>query len=119
MGALAWIAGILLILLLLMAGTMKITEHEMSLDVARRLGVPDQMWTYIGGAEVLGAIGLFLGLLGGDLEFIGLIAAVGVIALMAGALIYHQRAGDPPKEMLGPLVGLLLTILYVVAIGAR
>jgi uncharacterized membrane protein YidH (DUF202 family) len=115
MGALAWVTGIVLALAFLAAGAMKLTKQAMAVEVADRLKYTNRMMP-IGVAEVVGAIGVFLGLLGDDLEFIGFLAGLGLLALMLGALYYHRRGGDAPKEMAPPAVLAVLAVLYLIGL---
>jgi DoxX-like family len=120
MGAVAWITGILLTLGFLASGGMKLTKQAMAVQVADRLHYKNLMQP-IGVAEVVGAIGVFIGLLsdGKGLEWLGLLGGLGLLATMIGAVFYHQKAGDPPKEMAPAIVLALLSILYLIAIMAR
>lgn len=120
MGAVAWIAGILLLVMVMMAAMMKLTGHKMSIEVRDRLGVADGLWKQIGGLEVLGGVAIFLGLLSdGNIEWFGFLGAVGIMALVAMAIVYHRRAGDPPKEMLMAAMTMMLSVVYLIAIAAR
>lgn len=121
MGTLAWIAGILLALMMGMTGVMKLIGHEMIKENMARLGVSDTLTRLIGVDEVLASGGIVIGLLAGNgnLEWIGFLAGIGVIALMIGALVYHQRAGDPPKEMAGAGMAIVLAVLYLIGIMGR
>ena len=65
---------------------------------------------------MLGAVGVFIGVITADLEWIGLLAGFGLIALMIGAVVYHNRAGDPPKEMAPAVMMMGLSVLYIIAL---
>lgn len=120
MGVLAWIVGLLLTAGFAMSGFGKLRGLEMMNATRDRLGVSDSLWKAIGGLEILGAVGVFIGLLSsGDAELVGTAAAIGLIATMVGALIHHVKAGDPAKEMAGAVVMSLLSILYIVLLGLR
>jgi len=111
---LGWIIGLALLAMLLMSGVMKLINHEMTANLSR-LGVSDSLKRIIGGLEVAAAIGVLIGLLGdGDNEWLGFLAGVGVIALMIGAIVYHQRAGDEPKESAPAAATLALAVLYII-----
>lgn len=115
MSVLGWIIGLLLIAMLAMTGVMKLINHEMVKVNMARLGVNRNLQNIIGGAEVAGAIGVLIGLLGdGDNEWIGLLAGIGIIALMVGAIVYHRRAGDEPKESVPAMAVAALAVLYLV-----
>ncbi len=120
MGVFAWVVGVALMMLLLMAGSGKITSQKMSTDIRDHLGVAPQLWKAIGGLEIAAAVGVFIGLLSdGDTEWIGAAAAVGVIALAIGAGVHHQRANDGAKELGGAVMLLALGALYLIGLGAR
>lgn len=112
MGALAWIAGIIAALGFAAAGGTKLIGHPMAKDMAAKLGY-ENLRMLIGGAEVLGAVGLIAGLLGNDWEFAGLLAGIGLIGTMLGAAFYHNKAGDKIKDMAPALVMLGLVVLYL------
>lgn len=120
MAVLAWITGIILTLGFLMAGGMKLMGQPMALEMADKLGYTN-LRQMIGGAEVLGAIGVFVGILSDDrgLEWAGFLAALGLIALMIGAVVYHLRAGDGPKDFAPAIVLAIVAVLYIVGIGGR
>jgi hypothetical protein len=120
MAALAWITGVILTVGFLAAGGTKLAGTQMAVDMADKLGYRDKLQA-IGAAEVAGAIGVFIGILseGNDLEWIGLLAALGLIGMMVGAVIHHRRAGDAPKDY-APAIGMaILSVLYIVAISQR
>lgn len=120
MGVFAWVVGVALMMLLLMAGSGKITSKKMSTDMRDNLGVSEQLWKVIGGLEIAGAAGVFIGLLSdGDTEWIGAAAGLGAIAVAIGAGVYHQRANDEAKEMAGAVMLLALGALYLIGLGAR
>lgn len=120
MGVLAWIVGLLLAAGFVAAGAAKVAGAPPMLEMKQKMGLSDNLLKGIGGLEILGGIGVFIGLLSsGDAELLGTAAAIGLILMMIGALVYHQRAGDPPKEMAGAIVMLILAVLYIILLGAR
>lgn len=120
MAALAWITGLILTVGFGMAGGMKLIGNDMAIDMANKLGYA-KLRQPIGAAEIAGAIGVFIGILSDDdnLEWLGFFAALGLIALMVGAVAYHVRAGDGPKDYAPALVLGVTAILYIVAISQR
>ncbi len=115
MAVLGWIVGLLLIAMMAMTGVMKLIGHDMVKANMARLGVSDGLTKFIGVAEVAAAIGVLIGLLGdGDNEWIGFLAALGVIALMVGAIVYHNRADDEPKESAPAAMAIALAMLYTI-----
>ena len=120
MSVLAWIVGLVVAAGFLAAGASKLMGVPMMAEVRERLGYSEGLQKAIGGLEVLGAIGVFIGLLSsGDAELLGTAAAIGLILLMVGAVVYHQRASDPPKEMGGAIVMLILSVLYIILLAVR
>lgn len=120
MGVLAWITGILLTLGFLASGVGKLTKQKMATDVAQRLGYTNLL-TPIGAAEIAGAVGVFIGLLsdGKGLEWLGLLGGIGLLMTMVGAVIYHLKGGDAPKEAAPAGVLAVLCVLYLIAIMGR
>ena len=115
MAVIGWIVGLALIGMLLMSGVMKLTNNDMAKANMKRLGVDDSLKNIIAGLEVAAAVGVFIGLLGnGNNEWLGFLAGLGVIFLMIGAIAYHVRAGDEPKESAPAAMTLLLAALYIV-----
>ncbi len=62
---------------------------------ADHLGFSTRAFRMIGGLELAGAVGLALGLAWSP---IGIAAAVGLVAMMGGAVVSHLRAGDRPVD---------------------
>ena len=85
------ILAILLALAFGAAGAQKLAGAKMASDSAAHLGIPFGRYRLIGVPELLGAIGLLVGLAVWPL---GVAAAAGLVVLMAGAVIFHIRAGD-------------------------
>jgi len=121
MGVVAGIAGIVLALMMMGTGVMKLRGHDMVKANMDRLGVNERLTRMIGIDEVLASVGIAIGLFadGSSWEWVGFLAGVGVIVLMLGALFYHQRAGDPQKEMVPAAAALVLAVLYLAGIMAR
>ncbi len=70
---------------------------------------------------MLGAVGVFIGILSDEssFEWVGFLAAIGLIVLMVGAVVYHIRGGDKPKDYAPAIVMGALAVLYIIAIGGR
>ncbi|MEU7467564.1 DoxX family protein [Streptomyces sp. NPDC044984] len=86
------VMAILLCAVYVAAGTAKVAGAAVMRADAERLGLTVRGQQGIGVLEILGGAGLVLGVWYPPLTT-G--AAIGIILLMAGALIYHRRAGDP------------------------
>ncbi len=121
MNVLAWITGIVLIAGFGMAGAGKLMGQQMMKDTAKRFGFKDSQFQMLGGAEVAGAAGILVGLFsdGRDLELLGLLAAVGLILVGLGAVFFHRKFGDEPKDFAPALMLAVAAVLYIVFIGAR
>ena len=89
MEVLEWITAILLLIGIGMAGATKLMKNDMALEMADKLGYRDRM-SMIGIAEVAGAAGVLIGAISSDLEWIGVLAAVGIILLML-CILSHYR----------------------------
>jgi uncharacterized membrane protein YphA (DoxX/SURF4 family) len=85
------ILAILLALAFGAAGAQKLASAKMASDSADHLGIPLSRYRLIGVPELLGAIGLLVGLAVWPL---GVAAAAGLVLLMIGAVVTHIRVGD-------------------------
>ncbi len=117
MEVLEWITAIVLVLGIGMAGVAKLTRQAMMVEGAERLGYSNLLMP-IGAAEVLGAIGVLIGAISSDLEWLGVLAGIGIVALMVGAVMYHHRGGDK-NERFPPIVLAVVAILYIIALFAN
>jgi hypothetical protein len=68
----------------------------------------------IGALEIVGAAGLLLGL---AVPVLGVLAGVGLLLLLAGALITHMRNQDRGRDLVPALVCAALVAGYLVALG--
>jgi uncharacterized membrane protein YphA (DoxX/SURF4 family) len=92
-----WIVQALLALAFGMAGFMKSTQPKEKL-AAQMAWVNDftvNNVKLIGVLEILAAVGLILPLATGILPWLTPLAAVGLVLTMIGAIIVHQRRGEP------------------------
>ena len=84
---------------------------------AAHLGLSAGSYRVIGTLEIAGAAGVLLGLAAPPL---GAVAAVGLLLLLAGAVLAHLRNGDHPRLVTPALVsGLFVAAYLAVLIGAR
>lgn len=83
------------------AGVAKITEQQRMVDSADHFELSHRAHRMIGALEIAGAVGLLLGLLWSP---IGIIAAIGLLVLMIGALCFHVRAKDSVQEVTPAIV---------------
>ncbi|GLZ35316.1 invasion protein [Lentzea sp. NBRC 105346] len=68
----------------------------------------------IGALEIAGAAGILLGL---AVPALGILAAVGLLLLLAGALITHVRNRDSGRDVVPALVCAVLVAGYLVTLG--
>lgn len=110
------IAAILAVLLgvaFVMAGVGKVLDVKMMAEARQHLGLPKGLFQFVGLLELLGGVGVLVGL-HDDLPVIGVLAAVGLIGMTIGATRYHQKAGDSPKEWLPAVAMGSLAIFYII-----
>ncbi|MGH3431386.1 MAG: DoxX family protein [Thermocrispum sp.] len=107
MDTVAWIAQIVLAVLFIGSGVAKLTQSKEKLQgfsMAWTEDFTEPQLKLIGGAEVLGAIGLVLPWATGIAEVLTPIAAVGLAVVMLGALATHVRRKEwvalPPPVVL-------------------
>jgi len=110
--------SLLLFAACLLPGVAKVVGHPKMRDSAARFGIRWSHYRLIGAAELAAAAGLLASLWWHPL---GLAAAAGMAALLTGAVITHQRAGDSGKEMAPALLALVIAIAYLgfALLGAR
>jgi uncharacterized membrane protein YphA (DoxX/SURF4 family) len=89
----------------------KLTGNPKMRQSAAHFGIPWPRYRLIGVAELAAAAGILIGLWWHPL---GVAAAAGMAVLLIGALITHRRAADSGKEMAPALLGLAITIAYLV-----
>lgn len=92
---------VLLGLAFVFAGIAKVRHDEPVTGTLDGLGVGRSLQTTIGALEVLGAVGVVVGLW---LEPLGILAAIGLVLMMIGAVVWHLQAKDSVKNSLGALV---------------
>lgn len=99
---------VLLALVFLAAGFLKILLLRTITSNMRRLGASHGLTRLIGTLEILGAIGLAVGIW---YPLAGVVAAIGFVLLLAGAIGHHARAGDYARrsDAFAPPVLLILT----------
>ncbi len=108
-----WVVQILLALAFGMAGIMKVTQPIDRLEA--RMGwvksVGPRGVRLIGSLEILGAIGLILPAVTGNLPWLTPVAAACLALTMIGAMITHGRRGE--YSQIGVNLVLLLLALFV------
>ena len=94
----------------------KFSKNPKAVDMLRQLGITDSQIRLLGIVEVLGALGLLIGIW---VPILGLLAAIGFVLYFLGAMIAHVRAKDPMKDMAPALVLLILSIIVTILQFAR
>lgn len=94
----------------------KLRGHPKMLASASHFDIPWPRYRMIGFAELAAAAGVLAGLAWRPL---GLAAAAGMAALLAGALAVHRRAGDRLHDVAPALLALALCAAYlaIAAVG--
>lgn len=105
------VLGILLAAAFAFSGITKLRGTESVQANARHLGIEFRIFRLVGGAEVLGAIGVLAGL---AFAPFGIAAGAALAVLMIGAVSTHQRVHDPVSRALPAAVLGALAIAYVV-----
>lgn len=102
--------AVVLALAFLAAGIPKATAAARSTAQADHLGVPRGLYRLIGALEVLGAVGVIVGLW---LPWLGVAAGVGLTLLMVGAIASHLRAKDTARELAPALLIAALSVAHL------
>ncbi|WP_280492059.1 DoxX family protein [Nocardia asiatica] len=78
---------------------------------AAHVGYTVAAYRAIGCAELAGALGLLLGIWCRQL---GVVAGIGLLLLLIGAVVVHVRTGDGVREFAPALVSCVVTVAYLV-----
>lgn len=99
MNVVLWILAPLLAVAFAAAGGMKLMQPKAKLAATNGMGWTDDysagMIKTIGALEVAGAVGLVFPPLLGVAEWLAPLAALGLTALMVGAILTHRRRKEP------------------------
>ena len=102
-----WIATIWLSLGMVATGIVQLMQHEEELKMFSRLGYPTYLLTLLGVWKILGVMAILMP----RLPLIKEWAYAGFFFAMSGAIVSHLANGDPTKELFGPTLLLLLTVI--------
>ncbi|WP_328394209.1 DoxX family protein [Streptomyces sp. NBC_00390] len=113
MSTAAIVLAVLLAGILLLLGSAKLAAVPAMRQAAAHVGMTTTHYRLLGALEVAAAAGLLIGL---RITALGVAASVGLILLMAGAVVVHLRNGDPaarclPAVIVGALAGAHLVVL--------
>jgi uncharacterized membrane protein YphA (DoxX/SURF4 family) len=106
--------AVLVTLIFALLGTAKIMAVPPMRYLASEAGFSVDAYRGIGVLEVAGAVGVALGL---AVPLLGRVAAVGLLLLLAGALITHIRQGDGPRKYTPVIVCGVLVAGYLAALN--
>ncbi|RZS45124.1 DoxX-like protein [Herbihabitans rhizosphaerae] len=110
------VMSIALAVLFLALGAAKIAGVPAMATRFEHLGYDARMRTIVGALEVAAAVGLVIGVFWPPL---GVAAAIGLVALLVGAVVSHRRAGDEVKEIVPAVwVGLVAAATAVLVVVA-
>lgn len=119
MSVVASLLSIVLFLAFGSAGAQKIIFNPVMSKAAGHLGFTKRTYRTIGGIEVIGAVGVLIGLAAKGPSFLAIvneIAAGGLFVMMVLAVSFHLRKGDRPKYFASAL---LLGVLALVELIFR
>lgn len=102
-----WIATIWLALGMASTGVVQLLKLKQEADLFMHLGYPDYLLTMLGIWKLLGVIAVLLP----KLPLLKEWAYAGFFFVASGAIFSHLAMGDPAKELFGPVLLLVLTII--------
>ena len=102
--------SLLLVVACLAPAAAKLAGHPKMRHAADHFGIAWRRYRLIGVAELAAAAGVLIGLFWRPA---GLLAAAGMILLLAGALVTHRRAHDSIREAVPAVVALAVTAGYL------
>ena len=102
-----WIATIWLALGMLSTGIVQLLKTEEEVDMMIRLGYPVYFLTIIGVWKILGVVAVLIP----KFPLVKEWAYAGFFIAMSGAVISHLIVGDEAKEIFGPTLLLILTMV--------
>ncbi len=107
------ILTVLLALLLLTTGGGKLAGQASSHQIRDSIAVSPRAWRLIGGVEIVVVVALVAGVW---MPVLGVAGALGVIGIMAGAIITRMRAGGPQLRFGATADGVFLALGVVALI---
>jgi putative oxidoreductase len=99
-------------LLFIVIGSMTVAGRKMFVENFRRFGYPQWFRIVTGSLEVLGGLGLLIGIW---LPWLAALASAGLILAMLGAVVTEVRTREPLQKIVLPIV--LGALAIVVAIS--
>jgi hypothetical protein len=98
--------------LFLVTGGVKLLGVEASLTIRDHFAMSPRLWQVIGVLECSGAIGTALGIWAKPL---GVLALLGLVGLMLGAVVNRLRVDDPARLVAADALTLTLVVLTLAA----
>jgi hypothetical protein len=102
-----WISTIWLALGMLSTGIVQLLKTEEEVDMMTRLGYPIYFLTIIGVWKILGVVAVLMP----KFPLLKEWAYAGFFIAMSGAIFSHLVSGDEAKEIFGPTLLLILTMV--------
>ncbi|MFC0775810.1 DoxX family protein [Terrimonas alba] len=102
-----WIATIWLALGMLSTGVVQLLKMEEEIDMMTHLGYPVYLLTILGVWKILGVVAVLIP----KFPLLKEWAYAGFFIAMSGAVISHLISGDEAKEIFGPALLLILTMV--------
>ena len=101
MSILIIVVQVVLGLLFVLIGSMNVAGMKMFVENFRRFGYPQWFRIVTGSLEVLGGIGLLIGIW---LPWLAALASAGLILVMLGAVVTEVRTREPLQKIVLPIV---------------
>ena len=102
-----WISTIWLALGMLSTGAVQLLKMEKEVDMMTHLGYPVYFLTIIGVWKILGVVAVLIP----KFPLLKEWAYAGFFIAMSGAVISHLISGDEAREIFGPILLLILTMV--------
>ena len=106
------VVQVVLGLLFLVIGSMTVAGRKLFVENFRRFGYPQWFRIVTGSLEVLGGIGLLIGIW---LPWLAALASAGLTLVMLGAFLTEVRSREPLQKIVLPVVLGMLTIVVAVS----
>lgn len=94
----------------------KYSMNDRAVESLFRLGLKKRQIRLLGTVEILGALGLLVGIW---IPILGLLASIGFVLYFLGAVFAHIRARDSAKDIFPALILLVLSVLVALLQFAR
>jgi len=108
MSILIIIVQVVLGLLFVLIGSMTVAGMKMFVENFRHFGYPQWFRVVTGSLEVLGGLGLLIGI---RLPWLAALASAGLTLVMLGAILTHLRIREPLQKIVLPIVLGVLAIV--------